>query len=157
MFVLNISQWGLLRTKKYSLPPEKRTSPAWHGDRNHRAAKCRVREMENFKRKNIKVPPGLSKSIFFLENCNYSTVQDFFLNVCRGFWGFFFPSPSWQHLLLTSDLQSLYLPRNVNEKLTKCIFTLYSSSGIEQRIENSTASRKLKDFTMIMQSPAPLK
>lgn len=81
---------GSLRTKKYSLPPEKRTSPAWHGDRNDRAAKCRVREMEDFKRKNIKVPPGLSKSIFFFENCNYSTVRDFFLNVCRGFWGFFF-------------------------------------------------------------------
>lgn len=45
----------------------------------------------------------------------------------------FFSSCSWEHLLLTSDWQSLHLPSNVNEKLARCIFALCSSSGLKQR------------------------
>lgn len=133
MFVLNICTVGSLRTK--NTPSLLKRELAQHGMVTEMTEQQSVvsGEMEDFKRRNIKVPPGLSKSIFFFENCNYSTVQAFFLNVCRGFWGFFFPSPSWQHLPLTTDRQSLHLPSNVNEKLTRYIFALYSSSGLEQR------------------------
>lgn len=87
-FVLNTGTVGYL-DQIYSLSPEKRTIPAWHNDRNDRTAKRHVREMEGFKRKNIKVSRGLSKSIFFLENCNYSRVQISSWLSAGGFKGFF--------------------------------------------------------------------
>lgn len=84
---------GVSKDQKYSLPPEKRTSPAWHGDRNDRTAKRCVREMEGFKRKNIKVPPGLSKSIFFLWELELLNNTRFILECLQGVLRVFFFLP----------------------------------------------------------------